>query len=53
MAKSRTSKEYTEFVKLTDRLLSVPRAVIQQRIDAHREASAQNPNKRGPKRKTA
>lgn len=50
---ARPSKEYTAFTKLTDRLLSVPRAVIQHRIEAHREASAQNPNRRGPKRKTA
>ena len=52
MAKSPPSKEYDTFTKLTDRLLSAPRDVVQQRIAAHREASAKNPNKRGPKRKT-
>jgi hypothetical protein len=49
---NRQSKEFRAFVKLTDRLLSVPRAEVQKRIDAHREKAAQNPNKRGPKRKT-
>jgi hypothetical protein len=48
---NRQSKEYRAFVKLTDRLLSVPRAELQKRLDAHREKAAQNPNKRGPKRK--
>ena len=51
MTKPRQSKEYREFVKLTDRLLAVPRDVIQRRIDAHRKAAAKNPNKRGPKPK--
>jgi hypothetical protein len=44
-------KEYQAFTSLTDRLLKVPRDVVQKRINAHREASAKNPNKRGPKRK--
>jgi hypothetical protein len=39
-----------EFLKLTGKLLSVPRAEIQKRIDAHREQAAQNAHKRGPKR---
>lgn len=51
MAKSPPSKEYVAFSRLTDRLLSVPRDVVQQRLNAHREATAKNPNKRGPKRK--
>lgn len=51
MAK-RPSKEYTEFAKLTDRLFAVPRPELQKRLDAYREQSAQNPNKRGPKPKT-
>jgi hypothetical protein len=49
----RWSKEYTEFVRLTDRLLLVPRAELQKRIDAHKQKAALNPNKRGPKPKTA
>jgi hypothetical protein len=48
---ARPSKEYTAFVKLTDRLLAVPRAEIQKRIEAHRQQAAENPRKRGPKRK--
>ena len=51
MAK-RPSKEYAEFQKLTDRLLAVPRAELQKRLDAHKEQSALNPKKRGPKPKT-
>jgi hypothetical protein len=50
MAK-RSSKEYAKFAKLTDRLLAVPRAELQKRLDAHKEQAAQNPNRRGPKRK--
>ncbi len=45
------SKEHEAFTKLTDRLLAVPRAELQKRIDAHKEQSAQNPKRRGPKRK--
>ncbi len=48
---ARPSKEYSAFVKLTDRLLSVPRAEVQKRIDAYKVQAALNPNKRGPKRK--
>ena len=47
----RHSKEYSAFVALTARLLAVPRAEMQRRIEAHREQAAQNPKKRGPKRK--
>jgi hypothetical protein len=50
---SRPSKEYAAFVKLTDKLLSVPRAELQNRIEAHKEQAAKNPNKRGPKPKRA
>lgn len=48
----RPSKEYHAFTSLVDRLLKVPKSTIDQRAADHREASAQNPNKRGPKRKT-
>ena len=47
----RPSKEFVNFRNLTDKLLSVPRAEVQKRIDAHREQAAQNPRKRGPKPK--
>jgi len=50
---ARPSKEYMAFTKLTDKLLSVPHAEIQKRIEQHREEAAKNPNKRGPKPKTA
>jgi hypothetical protein len=33
------------------RLLAVPRAEVQKRIEQHREQAAQNPRKRGPKPK--
>jgi hypothetical protein len=52
MAKSRPSKEYKAFTKLTDRLLAVPRATLQKRLVAARDAAAKNPHKRGPKPKS-
>ena len=48
---ARRSKEYVEFVKLTDRLLAVPRAELERRVAEHREHAARNPRKRGPKPK--
>jgi hypothetical protein len=47
----RPPKEYDSFVKLTDRLLSVPRAELQKRLDAYKDRAAQNPVRRGPKPK--
>lgn len=49
----RASKEYDRFAALTDRLLAVPHAEIQKRIERHREEAAKNPRKRGPKPKHA
>ena len=49
---ARPPKEYSEFVKLTDRLLAVPRADVEKRIAQHREEAAKNPRKRGPKPKS-
>jgi len=49
---ARSSKEYTAFTKLTDKLLSVPRSEMQKRLDAYKEKAALNPRKRGPKPKT-
>jgi hypothetical protein len=43
--------EFENFTKLVDQVLSVPHAVIQKRVEAHRERAQQNPSKRGPKRK--
>jgi len=50
---ARPPKEYVRFSTLTDRLLAVPRDVIQRRIEQHREQAAQNPRKRGPKPKAS
>jgi hypothetical protein len=49
----RTPREFDRFVKLTERLLAVPRAEIEKRVAEHREQAAKNPRKRGPKPKTA
>jgi hypothetical protein len=49
---ARPSKEYDAFVKLTDKLLSVPRPELQKRLDAYKAEAAQNPVRRGPKPKT-
>jgi hypothetical protein len=48
---ARPPKEYAAFTKLTDKLLSVPRAEIEKRIARHREEAAHNPRRRGPKPK--
>jgi hypothetical protein len=48
---ARPSKEYQAFRDLTDRLLAVPRATVEKRIAEHREQTAKNPRKRGPKPK--
>lgn len=53
MPKSRPSKEYQQFTKTVDRLLAVPRATLDERLKQYRETAAKNPNKRGPKPKTA
>ncbi|MBZ5596614.1 MAG: hypothetical protein LAP39_30605 [Acidobacteriia bacterium] len=45
------SAEYERFTALVDRVLAVPHSVIKQRVEEHRKQSAQNPNRRGPKRK--
>jgi hypothetical protein len=50
---ARPSKEYKSFEKLTDDLLSVPRATVEKRIAEHKERAAQNPKKRGPKPKSS
>jgi hypothetical protein len=43
--------EFEYFEKLLDRLLSVPRSVIEQRIKEYRQRSANDPHRRGPKKK--
>jgi len=48
----RPSKEFQAFDVLTRKLLTVPKEVIHERHEAHKERSAKNPRKRGPKPKT-
>ena len=42
---------YKRFRDATKAVLAVPHSEIKKRIEAHRKEAAQNPNKRGPKRK--
>ena len=41
---------FTRFQNAMRKVLAVPHAELQRRIEAERKASAANPNKRGPKR---
>jgi DNA repair protein RadC len=45
------TNEFLNFDRLVERLLTVPRSVVIERIDAHRRQSATNPRRRGPKPK--
>jgi hypothetical protein len=49
--KSKPNPEFDAFTDTIDRLLSVPHSEIQNREKEYREKVAQNPRKRGPKRK--
>jgi hypothetical protein len=49
--KSKANPELDAFTKLVDRVLSVPRAEILRREKKYQEQAAQNPKRRGPKRK--
>lgn len=42
---------WARFTDAARKVLAVPHAEIQRRIAEHSKASAQNPHKRGPKRK--
>lgn len=44
-------KEYHAFTSLVDKLLTVPKTAIDERVKEHRERAAQNPTKPGPKPK--
>jgi hypothetical protein len=44
-------KEYHAFTSLVDKLLTVPKERIHQRMAEHRQRSAENPTRRGPKPK--
>lgn len=47
----RPPKDFKAFSDLTERLLTVPKSVVDRRIEKHREEAAQNPSRRGPKPK--
>jgi hypothetical protein len=49
--KQKPNTEFDEFTKLVDRVLAVPRAEILRREKEYQEQAAQNPKRRGPKRK--
>ena len=42
---------YARFANAMRTVLSVPRALVQARIEEHRKEADANPRKRGPKRK--
>ena len=42
---------FKRFEKAMKAIIAVPHSVIQERIEAHRQEVAKNPNRRGPKRK--
>ena len=42
---------WARFQGAMKKVLAVPHAEIQRRIEAHRKAAAQNPHRRGPKPK--
>ena len=45
----RPPKEYSTFDRLTRQLLTVSKADLDARVEAHKERAALNPRKRGPK----
>jgi hypothetical protein len=47
----KSSKEFLEFTKLVDGILSVPRSEFKRREEEYRKRTDANPRKRGPKRK--
>lgn len=46
-----STDEFLTFERMLERLLSVPHSLVAERIEAHRERSASNPRRRGPKKK--
>ena len=47
----KTPKEYTAFDTAMRQILTVPKAELDRRVQAHKEKAALNPRKRGPKPK--
>lgn len=50
---ARPSKEFQAFDSAMKQLLTVPKAVIAERVSVERERASQNPRKRGPKPKSS
>jgi hypothetical protein len=48
---SKRKNEFNEFTKLVDRVLAVPHTEILRREKEYQDKAAQNPKRRGPKRK--
>jgi hypothetical protein len=51
LMKSKPNPEFDAFTNTMDRLLAVPREEMQRREKEYRDQVAQNPRKRGPKKK--
>jgi len=51
MATKEKPDEFEAFTAVVDRVLSVPKAEIMKREAEYRKRAAQNPRKRGPKKK--
>ncbi len=47
----KTNPEFDAFTSVMDRLVAVPRSVMERRAKEYREQSAKNPRRRGPKPK--
>jgi len=48
---TKPNPEFDEFTKLVDRVLSVPHTELLRREQEYQKQAAQNPKRRGPKRK--
>ena len=51
--KAGKSPEFDRFNALVGRVLSVPKAVLDQRLEEYERQSKANPKRPGPKKKTA
>jgi hypothetical protein len=51
--KAKTSPEFDRFNALVGKVLSVPKAVLDQRESEYQKQSKANPKRRGPKPKSA
>ena len=46
-----TNRDFDALTRLVDRVLAVPRSVVQQRVAEYRKQSERNPRRRGPKKR--